>query len=367
MGLVLYVAGALVALLIVASGSKVANIGANYIFSAALGLLIGGLLAFGIMRAGHASYLYGKRLLAKQKSITAIATLSRGGVPPVLYLRSFVDDDIAADTPTAYNLRGVQLPRLSTEEEHLVKAIGDVGPFIAVADADEDLPHLGAARIPGHKHWKATVTALMSEAQLVIFRVGFGEGLWWEIEQALRLVNHQRLLFLIPNEQGVLDDFRRKLQPMLRAELPDLVGELQMTSTIGAILYFDSTDVPRLSPLIEPRFHGNASQPLFPMLRIALRPIYKQLEIEWLPPPIPRRTIAGIVLAGYGLGLSIYWIWEGKLWRLPLPRTLEFESVLLQSMAYLVVIVPLAIAFYYFFGGLFSIYFALREFKDTWK
>lgn len=60
----------------------------------------------------------------------------------------------------------------------------------------------------------------MAEAELVIFRVGFGANLWWEIKEALKIVHPQRLLFLIPNETGVADTFRQNLQPLLSQALP---------------------------------------------------------------------------------------------------------------------------------------------------
>lgn len=359
-GLSFYLIGAIVAWITIISVNDAA-VSNDAFWGSEVTYVTAGLVAYGIMRLGHVSYLYGKRILARRQMHNAFDLLSRGGPSPVLYLRSFADDKITAETPITYDFRDGPLPRLSTEEEHLAEAIGDIGPFVAVSDANEKLPHLGATRIPANEDWRATVTELMSRSQLVIFRVGFGESLWWEIERALELVDHQRVLFLIPNKAGVFDAFRQKLQPMLSVELADLAGEMQTASTIGAILYFDSGGVPCLSPVVQPKFGANRSKPLLPMLRIALRPIYKQLGLKWVPPPIPRRTIAGIIAAGYVMGLAIYGLWDAKLWEFT-PR-FDFETLLTLVLSFLILIPSLAGASYWFVRGLLNIHRASKQFK----
>lgn len=352
-GLVFYVVGAIVTVLIVSSAHKIGQLKNAYEFwGAVLAVLVGGLLSYGAMRLGHTSYLYGKRLCAKQKTLNMVEMLSRDGPPPVLYLRSFVDDEVTAETPTAYTLRGVQLPRLSTEEEHLARAIGDIGPFIAFANPHEPLPRLGAARVPAELDtWRSTVTDLMSRSQLVIIRVGFGDHLWWEIEASLKLVNHQRLVFLIPNDDRTLIKFRRRLQLMLSHEIPDLVREMNLASTIGAILYFDSADVPCLSPMIQSELRADPSQPLLPMLRIALKPVFEQLGLKWTPPPDPQRRAAGIIVCVGALLWLVCWLF--------LQFVFDFEIILL-----LIILGMMFLGILAFLGGLWLINTASKDFKQ---
>lgn len=357
-GLVFYVVGSIASVLLMSSVHRIGQLKrANDFWGAVLLVIVGGLLAFGVMRLGHALYIHGKRLYAKQKTLTMVATLSGDGPSPVLYLRAFADDQVTAVTPTAYNIRGVQFPRLSTEEEHLAKAIGDIGPFIAVSNPHEPLPRLGATRVPAEwDTWRSIVTSLMSRSQLVIFRVGFGDHLWWEIEESLKLVSHQRIVFLIPNDERTLHDFRLRLQPMLSHEISDLPGEMNTASTIGAILYFDSADVPRLSPMTEPELRADPSQPLLPMLRIALKPVFEQLDFRWTPPPNPQRRMAGIVVCGGSVLWLIYWLGPTSL---SLQSFSGFEIILLWPILWILFTIwALSLL-----GGLALIYSASREFK----
>jgi hypothetical protein len=357
-GLVFYFVGAIVAVLIVSSAHKIGQLKrAHDFWGAVVAVIVGGLLAYGVVRLGHTLYFYGKRLCAKQKTLTMVEMLSHDGPSPVLYLRSFVDDGVTSETPIAYNLRGVQLPRLSTEEEHLARAIGDIGPFITFANPHEPLPRLGATRVPAEWDWRSTVTKLMSRSQLVMFRVGFGDHLWWEIEESLKLINHQRVVFLIPNDDRTFHYFRRRLQPMLSHEIPDLAREMNIASTIGSILYFDSADVPRLSPMTEPGVRADPMQPLLPMLRMALKPVFEQLGLKWTPPPIPQRRNAGVVICGGSALWLIYWPYE--LTSVRYESFFSFETILLLPILHILV----TLGALSFLGGLVLIDSASKEFR----
>jgi hypothetical protein len=366
LGFAFYLIGSAISIAIVSAAHKVAMVrSVDQFMAAALGVVFGGLLAYGVLRSGHSMFLYGKRLRAKDRTLKAIHLLSQDQRPPVLYLRSFVDDQITSDTPTAYDIRGVQIPRLSTEEEHLAKAIGNLGPFIALANPDEELPQLGATRISADEQsWRATVSELMSRAQLVIFRVGDGRSLWWEIERALETVRPERLLFLIPNHEPVLQSFRQKLRPLLSCDLPDLVDEQQLSTTIGAILYFSPDGLPRLSPLRGAKFRASNSQPLRPILRIALRPVFDQLNLKWTPPPIPLNLIAVLLVSGWVMALSLYWFIEMSPLKLMRGFKLELLHVSILALMLIVIVGPFLIAAYGFFGSLFALCFALAQFKS---
>jgi hypothetical protein len=292
-GYALYLAGAIICIGIISAVSHVSKIRSSDEFGLAVfGVFAGGLASYGVMRLGHSTFVYGKKLVAKDKASRVKELLMTREYSPVLYLRSFSDDEIMAETPTTYDFRGVHLPRLSTEEEHLEKAVSDIGPFVAIANPNEDLPQLGAARIKADENsWRNTVKDLMRKSQLVIFRVGEGLNLWWEIETALEVVKRERLLFLIPNDESVFETFQQKLQSLISKNVPNLPQAELLPVSIGAILYFSSEGEPYLSRLRSAGARDNFSQPLRPILKIALKPIYEQLNLKWTPPGVSIRAI----------------------------------------------------------------------------
>jgi hypothetical protein len=123
-----------------------------------------------------------------------LATLDR---PPVVYLRSFDDDQRAA------RIKGAL-----TEEEHLGKVLSQLGPFVAVGRPGEPLPAMGASRVYlGDDEWQTAVEKLVQQARLVVIRTGGTKGLEWEVERAARLLTPERLLLLVDN--------RRELRELL--------------------------------------------------------------------------------------------------------------------------------------------------------
>ena len=127
------------------------------------------------------------------------AEAERTRVPPVLYLRSFADDDSAARRHGAL-----------TEEEQLAKALAWIGPLFAVGKPGETLPQVGAQRIyVGDDQWQARVSELMAQARLVVLRTGSTGGFRWEVERALAALTPDRLLL-------VADD-ARELRAVLHA------------------------------------------------------------------------------------------------------------------------------------------------------
>lgn len=357
-GIALYLCGAGLCILAVLAGHKAP-------VAAAVGVVLGGVAAYGVLRAGHAVFLYGKRLVAKHRALGAGDLLARDARQPVLYLRSFVDDQLTSDTPTAYDFQGVHLPRLSTEEEHLAKAVGDIGPFVAIANPKEFLPRPGATKISADDDtWQATVTELMSRARLVIFRVGDGRNLWWEIGRALTLVGRERLLFLIPNDASVLRTFRERLQPLVSCEIPDLTDEMEKSTTVGAILYFGPEGAPRLSPLRSAEYRASNSQPLRPMLRIALRPVFEQLGLKWTPPPVPPQAIFLVLLCGWGLGVCLFWVVYLPPWEMFEVLEFEFWRIFLVAFYVFALILPLTVTALAFFSRARFLYRAVTQFKS---
>jgi hypothetical protein len=110
---------------------------------------------------------------------------------PVLYLRSFKDDEIMAKGPK---------PDLS-EEEILARALAEIGPCIAIGKPGEKLPPLGMSRLYlTEGDWQPRVLDLMKKAGLVVMRAGSTEGLWEELKIAAQNIDPRKLVILLPFE-----------------------------------------------------------------------------------------------------------------------------------------------------------------------
>lgn len=115
---------------------------------------------------------------------------------PVLFLRSFDDDDLIDPTPRMIPL-GDFFPR--RYEESFARALRKLGPMIAIGRPGSRLPELGSQRlyVPDHA-WKDAVEYLRTRAAAVLIVVGTTEGLWWEIDTSLVRLPRERLLFFFP-------------------------------------------------------------------------------------------------------------------------------------------------------------------------
>ncbi|MEV7770976.1 transferase [Kitasatospora sp. NPDC086791] len=176
----------------------------------------------------------------------AAQALLRDGREPVLYLRSFDDDEIAAQIDDGADFN------INTREEQFVGALGVIGPVIAVGQPSEPLPRLGAARfyLP-LDDWKSTVLRLMDLSQLIVLRLGQGDGLWWEVEQVRATQPAGKLLLLAP---GGPSDLVARLNDHLPVPVPP--GGLGPDEHwISAVIVFDELWTPRVFP-VGPRRTG---------------------------------------------------------------------------------------------------------------
>ncbi|WP_329400475.1 transferase [Streptomyces lydicus] len=200
---------------------------------AMMGSLVGGLAAVG---AGLLSLRYTRPRSARG----AARALLADGRKPVLYLRSFADDDTAAQVDDSAGFVSVH-----SREEQFTGALGAVGPVIAVGRPGEPLPRLGAARfyLP-LDDWQPTVLRLMELSQLVVLRLGLGEGLWWEVQQARATQPARKLVLLAP---GGVPELVQRLEQHLSApsRLAEVVGSDPWT---GAVITFDPEWTPQVHP-----------------------------------------------------------------------------------------------------------------------
>ncbi|MGC0318733.1 transferase [Kitasatospora acidiphila] len=206
--------------------------------------LVGGLLALG---AGVLILRYTRPRSARG----AAQALLADGRQPVLFLRSFADDDTAAQ------VEDVAPVNIHSREEQLAAALGAVGPVIAVGRPGEPLPLLGAARfyLP-LDDWQPTVLRLMELSQLIVLRLGSGESLWWEVEQARTTQPARKLVLLVPSGlPGLAERLDEHLSTPSR-----LAGVALRDAWISAVITFDSEWTPQVHP-VEP-VTGTARGPL---------------------------------------------------------------------------------------------------------
>ncbi|MCP2244095.1 hypothetical protein LX86_002825 [Lentzea aerocolonigenes] len=198
-------------------------------------MLVGGLISLVI-----AYYLL--RYSRPRSTPSAAAVLQSDWRRPVLYLRGFDDDPHAAVVDDLPGALPQGLLSIHSREEQLVGALGAFGPVVAVGRPGEPLPHLGAARfyLPGDD-WQTGVRTLMDMSQLIVLRLGEGEGLWWEVEQARTTQPPSKLVLLVPGEHNGLVE-------RLDAQLPSPTGleQFRTGQWTSAVVVFDQDWNPRV-------------------------------------------------------------------------------------------------------------------------
>ncbi|MGW1836058.1 transferase [Streptomyces sp. NPDC002067] len=248
--------------------------------TAQLALLTGGLAALGaavpLLRHTRPRAVRG-----------AAQALRADGRRPVLYLRSFADDAAAAEVDDGPYVK------LHSREEQLAGALGAVGPVITVGRPGEPLPRLGAARfyLP-LDDWQPAILELMELSRLIVLRLGAGDGLWWEVEQARRTQPARKLVLLASGDQP---GTAARLDAHLPAPsgLDTVVPEDPWTS---AVLVFDDTWTPRLYPVTSepaPRRRG-------PLTRWMVR--LTRLYLAMMLPRTPTHHLARTLQEALGSG-----------------------------------------------------------------
>lgn len=161
---------------------------------------------------------------SKRYRVNNPAKLVKAKNPPVLYLRSFIDDE--AENSDRFDQR--------TFEEKLVRYYGIYGPVVAVGRPLESTPPLGAFRLYFNEGlWRPGVLYLMHISQLVIIHAGFTTGTLWEIGAArlvlpcekVRISFHGWQGFTPRNKDRYYDMFRCLLKQITDLQLPADIGE----------------------------------------------------------------------------------------------------------------------------------------------
>lgn len=222
---------------------------------------------------------------------------------PILYLRPFRLDSKTSRVRTGRDESLIFNTR--TEEELIAQAMNDIGPCVAIGRPGEKLPQLGFNRIYiGDDKWQDLVLDFMKKARLVILMVGSSQGFSWELQRAVEVVEPQHLLFLIPSDTNDVMEFRRVAQTILAHPLPEIPrNAIFAAHTFRAVLYFENDWTPHYAiPEPAAHFRQPLAQKITPTPKMALRPIYAQLNVSWYPPPI---VLPRIVYESAGAGFAI--------------------------------------------------------------
>lgn len=172
-----------------------------------------------------------------------------------------------------------------------------VGPVVAIGKPGEPVPELGAARLyVGDDVWQDKITDMMRQSRLVVIRLGPTANLWWEIDQAVKLLPLQRLLVVSLQSAKSTDPFDQEFERRFgRPEIPlrvksPMLSLIQLTTPLtgdmGAVVYFDHNDKPHAEPI---RFSFSwlgfimlPYRPYWYPLKTAFQRAFKQLDFPWV-------------------------------------------------------------------------------------
>jgi hypothetical protein len=180
------------------------------------------------------------RRIALQPADDVVAADPR---PPVLFLRSFVEEQVpltAARTP--WLLRGFDPgSEYRTLEEMIVLNLTYVGPVVAVADPSRGESPVGAARWRVRdEEWQQFVESKIREAALIVVGVSDTDGLRWEIDALRRTPGAlAKTIFVCPpgitRNQALMSDLAAVF------DLPGGLGGLDERTHILAATHFDGS------------------------------------------------------------------------------------------------------------------------------
>src|SRR6516164_11841706 len=154
------------------------------------------------------------RQYAAQASVESIITDAK---PHLLYLRPFRSDYTTRREVFSHEFFA------TTEEEQLADVLRPFGELVAIGRPGESLPTPGAARIyTTDEEWKDVVKRQMQATRLVVIRAAVGENVLWELTQAVKTVDPQKLLILVMKMKAEeYESFRAKANPILGVSLPE--------------------------------------------------------------------------------------------------------------------------------------------------
>jgi len=263
--------------------------------------VLGGLL-IPLVLVGAFLFWRGLQFEARASAATVLA----GTGPQVLYLRPFRSDASTFRYVMQSLLTARMIAGMITEEEQLRDAIQPFGDLVAIGRPGEKLPLPGAARIyASDEEWKSVVDQHMTSARLVIIRAGTGQGLLWEMREAIKKVESRRLLFLLLHMKGKdYESFRQQAALSLDIVLPPVRDVKRLLYQVSGVVAFTHDWKPVFLPLRRPLVRRSVLKPMVPMFQFTLRPIFEESGVEWRKPPVSVAVVSALsFLSLLGVGL----------------------------------------------------------------
>jgi hypothetical protein len=245
-----------------------------------------------VLIPGGAFLIWRGRQYAAQASAKRIISDSK---PHLLYLRAFRSDpSTAKQTFDALNFVSALLG-LQSEEEQLAEVLQPFGGLIAIGRPGESLPTPGAARIyTSDEEWKDVVKRQIQAAQLVVIRAAAGENVLWELTQAVKILNPQKLLILVVDMKvRDYESFRTRANSILDVPLPE------STRLVSGFIGFDASWKPSFFALRDPFFGGVSFKR---RCKYALKPVFESFGLEWQAPPV----LAHVLIMLFALLLALW-------------------------------------------------------------
>jgi hypothetical protein len=284
-------------------------------------LVVSFVLSLGLLSFAVAVYNKGRRL-----RLPSAAEVLAKKIPHVLYLRSFESQTVTNQAPSddIHDALELQLPLLSSssEEEKLAKALRVIGPGLTVGTPGEKISPFGFIRVYiVNNDWMSEVEKLMTDARLVVIRIGDTPGVVRELERARQLLPPERIVLLLPEESFLIRDpgemdtgiqllsygpygARDQVELCPGVTVPILKRHsTEIKYSVAAIVYFDSDWVAHPRPL------GDIVINFTHAIDKAFKPVYKQLGVR----KGIRLYQVMIILSGIlGVGLMALFTYGGR-------------------------------------------------------
>lgn len=153
-----------------------------------------------VLRVSQAANLSGFFVLIRARryfQVSADALLAVDKRAPILFLRSFADDERQRYGSSQRALLDFSL------ETRLANHFHRFGPFIAIGSPKDTVPQPGAARVLlSDEQWQPRVLDWMRAASVIIMYCGTTHWVNWELRQIVELGRATSLILMFPESRG---------------------------------------------------------------------------------------------------------------------------------------------------------------------
>jgi hypothetical protein len=217
----------------------------RYLALHALGIVLGAAAALALLVTGIGfaigaglAIFFALRMRAQRHVLPdAAQALATDARTPVLYLRSFLDDDVVVHSRSYRRDRSIS--------EWVAAQFNLIGPVIAIARPGERLPPLGPYRIelPAHGDWQAEVRARLARSAMIVLAFGVTPGVRWELGELAARQALSRTCFVFPPIDSVELDRRWQRLDEHAAAVPALqaLGAIDPHRLLMAWIHGDGT------------------------------------------------------------------------------------------------------------------------------